>query len=104
MLSIILINVLKVEYLTVPVDREYLWAFDEIAPKDGYRWVAQAPVILRSQLPQNEDEVVEMIAEAGRAIVSHRLVDSQFGNISYVYRDHIFISQTGAPSMNSKAA
>ena len=37
-----------------------------------------------------------MLAEAGRAVVSRGLVDSYFGNISYVLGDNILISQTGS--------
>ncbi len=79
-----------------PVDREYLKAFDGIVQQTETAGLSRSPVILRSELPKNDDEVIEIIAEAGRAIVSQRLVDSQFGNISYVYRNYIFISQTGS--------
>jgi ribulose-5-phosphate 4-epimerase/fuculose-1-phosphate aldolase len=37
-----------------------------------------------------------MLIEAGRAVVSQQLVDSYFGNISYVFDRRIFISQTGS--------
>ena len=79
-----------------PVDRAYLEAFDDIVHRSATVGLSGSPVILRSELPKNDDEVIEIMAEVGRAIVSQRLVDSQFGNISYVYRDHIFISQTGS--------
>ena len=79
-----------------PVDRAYLKAFDDIVHQTENAGLSWSPVILRSELPKNDDEVTEIMAEAGRAIVSQRLVDSQFGNISYIYRDHIFISQTGS--------
>ena len=79
-----------------PVDRAYLKTFDDIVHRIETAGFSGSPVILRSELPTNDDEVFEIMAEAGRAIVSQRLVDSQFGNISYVYRDHIFISQTGS--------
>ncbi len=78
------------------VDRAYLEAFDDIVQRSGAAGLSGAPVVLRSELPKNDDEVIKIMTEAGRAIVSQRLVDSQFGNISYVYRDHIFISQTGS--------
>jgi ribulose-5-phosphate 4-epimerase/fuculose-1-phosphate aldolase len=42
------------------------------------------------------DEVIGMLSEAGRALVESQLVDSYFGNISYVHDGHIFISQTGS--------
>ncbi|MCE5313176.1 MAG: class II aldolase/adducin family protein [Nitrospiraceae bacterium] len=41
-------------------------------------------------------EALGMIAEAGRAVVNHRLVDSFFGNISYLLDNSIYISQTGS--------
>src|SRR5664279_257959 len=71
-----------------PVERVYLKTFDDIVHRIETAGVFGSPVILRSELPTNDDEVFEIMAEAGRAIVSRRLVDSQFGNISYVYRDH----------------
>lgn len=46
--------------------------------------------------PETEDDVIRMLSEAGRAVVDARLVDSYFGNISYVYGDKIYISQTGS--------
>lgn len=51
---------------------------------------------LSSGIPQTEDMVINMISEAGRAVVEHRLVDSYFGNISYIYENKIYISQTGS--------
>jgi len=44
----------------------------------------------------NEDDVLAAMADAGRAVVSHRLVDSFFGNISYRLGDTVYISQTGS--------
>jgi ribulose-5-phosphate 4-epimerase/fuculose-1-phosphate aldolase len=44
----------------------------------------------------NGEDVIAMLAEAGRAVVAHRLVDSYFGNISYVRDNTIYISQTGS--------
>jgi ribulose-5-phosphate 4-epimerase/fuculose-1-phosphate aldolase len=79
-----------------PLDKEYLRVFDKIVRQSKISVLSRAPVILRSELPGNDDEVIEIMAEAGRAIVAQRLVDSQFGNISYVYLGRIFISQTGS--------
>jgi ribulose-5-phosphate 4-epimerase/fuculose-1-phosphate aldolase len=50
----------------------------------------------QGKAPQGEEEVIGMLAEAGRAVVEYRLVDSYFGNISYVYNNKIYISQTGS--------
>ncbi|MEW6118186.1 MAG: class II aldolase/adducin family protein [Nitrospirota bacterium] len=47
-------------------------------------------------LPHTAESVISMLARAGRAVVEHRLVDSCFGNISYVHNDTIYISQTGS--------
>lgn len=52
--------------------------------------------LLGKGLPKSEDAVISMIAEAGRAVVEHHLVDSYFGNISYVHNETIYISQTGS--------
>jgi len=46
--------------------------------------------------PLDGEDVITMLAEAGRAVVAHRLVDSYFGNISYVHDNTIYISQTGS--------
>lgn len=51
---------------------------------------------LTQKRPESEGDVIMMISEAGKALVSERLVDSYFGNISYVYGDSIYISQTGS--------
>jgi ribulose-5-phosphate 4-epimerase/fuculose-1-phosphate aldolase len=46
--------------------------------------------------PQNESEVVRQMIVAGKELVERRLVDSNFGNISYTFGDNIYISQTGS--------
>ena len=51
---------------------------------------------LMADPPLNGDDVIMMLAKAGRAVVAHRLVDSYFGNISYVHDNTISISQTGS--------
>jgi len=40
------------------------------------------------------DEVYDAIFETGRKVVEYRLVDSFFGNISYLYDNVLYISQT----------
>lgn len=52
--------------------------------------------LLRTGAAHDDDAVLAMIAEAGRAVVGHHLVDSFFGNISYVADENIYISQTGS--------
>jgi len=59
-------------------------------------------------LPDNQDvdleqgpfldkgEVVRAMDEAGKKVVQHKLVDSFFGNISYLLHDCLYISQTSS--------
>ncbi|HMK56628.1 MAG TPA: class II aldolase/adducin family protein [Dissulfurispiraceae bacterium] len=77
------------------IDADYAKAFIDIAQQSVVT-LRRECVALRSGPPRTEDDVTAMLAEAGRAIVTQRLVDSHFGNISYVFKDHIFISQTGS--------
>ncbi|HSW61935.1 MAG TPA: class II aldolase/adducin family protein [Dissulfurispiraceae bacterium] len=77
-------------------DEEDLAAFRRI-------WHASEPFLPGGEIPllqtgtANDDEtVLAMMAEAGRAVVARHLVDSFFGNISYVANDCIYISQTGS--------
>jgi ribulose-5-phosphate 4-epimerase/fuculose-1-phosphate aldolase len=51
---------------------------------------------LSSGIPKNEYDVIKMLSEAGKAVVENHLVDSYFGNISYILGDKIYISQTGS--------
>lgn len=44
----------------------------------------------------NEAQVYDAITEAGKETVKYGLVDSYFGNISYLFEDIIYISQTGS--------
>jgi ribulose-5-phosphate 4-epimerase/fuculose-1-phosphate aldolase len=44
----------------------------------------------------SEDAVYAAVQEAGKQVVEHRLVDSFFGNISYLYNNTLYISQTGS--------
>ncbi len=46
--------------------------------------------------PRSPEETVQQIAAAGKALVGRRLVDSYFGNISYILGDTVYISQTGS--------
>lgn len=49
-----------------------------------------------SSNPQNEQDVIRVLSDTGEAVVQYRLVDSYFGNISYVFGGKIYISQTGS--------
>ncbi|MCF8067873.1 MAG: class II aldolase/adducin family protein [Desulfobacterales bacterium] len=44
----------------------------------------------------NEADVLQAISEAGKLTVQKRLVDSFFGNISYLFNEKLYISQTGS--------
>ncbi len=44
----------------------------------------------------SEEQVHHAMAQTGRLMVDHRLVDSFFGNISYLSGDILYISQTGS--------
>ena len=80
----------------IVADEEYLKAFDSIANKLADRISPNSAITLNSKLPLNADEIKGMISEAGKEIVRSHLVDSHFGNISYIHGDHIFISETGS--------
>lgn len=56
----------------------------------------EMPHMLTQGPPKKEEEIFTMIAQAGRAVVDHHLVDSYFGNISYTHDDTMYISQTGS--------
>ncbi|MBI5847813.1 MAG: class II aldolase/adducin family protein [Nitrospirae bacterium] len=46
--------------------------------------------------PRNEQEVYQQLILTGRELVGQKLVDSYFGNISYIFNNTIYISQTGS--------
>lgn len=46
--------------------------------------------------PRNEAEIYEHMVRTGKELVIQRLVDSYFGNISYISGETIYISQTGS--------
>ncbi len=77
-------------------DNDRIRGFQEIVRR--YRMVApdQSAASLSPGPPGDEDAIISMLAEAGRAVVEHRLVDSYFGNISYTHGSTIYISQTGS--------
>lgn len=51
---------------------------------------------LPERVPEGEDEILQAMDQAGRAVVNARLVDSFFGNISYRDEGVVYISQTGS--------
>lgn len=81
--------------MTVP-DEAYMSGFNKIVQLLNGARVKYRGSSLMAGPPQNEDDVIKMLSEAGRAVVECRLVDSYFGNISYAYNNKIYISQTGS--------
>lgn len=78
-------------------DKGFIDSFNKIAEgiKEPFN-TSQKNKDLTSSPPENEDAVNRMLSEAGREVVKHRLVDSYFGNISYLHNNIIYISQTGS--------
>jgi ribulose-5-phosphate 4-epimerase/fuculose-1-phosphate aldolase len=75
-------------------DERYLLSFKKIVSNLQPSVLSLKPLI--SKTPETEEDVIRMLSEAGKAVVEQRLVDSYFGNISYVYGDAIYISETGS--------
>jgi ribulose-5-phosphate 4-epimerase/fuculose-1-phosphate aldolase len=53
-------------------------------------------ISLSREVPSTEEQILHAMDAAGKAIVSTRLVDSFFGNISYRHGNMVYISQTGS--------
>lgn len=77
-------------------DKSRLKAFNKIISLLNEFTVKKHVPCLTDKMPQSEEDVIKMLSEAGRAVVEYRLVDSYFGNISYVYNNKIYISQTSS--------
>jgi ribulose-5-phosphate 4-epimerase/fuculose-1-phosphate aldolase len=77
-------------------DKSRLNAFNKIILLLNEFSVKKHVPCLTTKAPQGEEDIIGMLSEAGRAVVEYRLVDSYFGNISYVYNNKIYISQTGS--------
>lgn len=73
---------------------EYHQAFDRVVPQLA-TLAADSPALMNAPFA-NEAAVYQAIAQAGRETVAHHLVDSYFGNVSYRWKDTLFISQTGS--------
>jgi ribulose-5-phosphate 4-epimerase/fuculose-1-phosphate aldolase len=54
-----------------------------------------APGFMRSPF-RDEESVYAAVIEAGRKTVENELVDSYFGNVSYLWNNTLYISQTGS--------
>jgi len=77
-----------------PQDATLVEAYHEITEKIpsgclGWETLPASP-------PRNEAETYEQMVKTGKELVKRRLVDSYFGNISYVSGETIYISQTGS--------
>ncbi len=77
-------------------DKSRIKAFNKIVFLLNEIAVKKHAPCLTDKMPQGEEDVIEMLSEAGRAVTEYRLVDSYFGNISYVYNNKIYISQTSS--------
>lgn len=75
-------------------DGEFVHGFLEIAGR--LQPDSSPPPPLMPGPPEGPDDVLRMIAQAGEALVARRLVDSYFGNISFVHGGAIYISQTSS--------
>jgi len=77
-----------------PQDNDLLHAYQKIAGMIllGFRPCSEIP----SSPPCDEKEVYQQLIQTGRELVERRLVDSYFGNISYIFNNAIYISQTGS--------
>ncbi len=78
----------------VPEDAAMLLAYRKLAAITLSGSAAGAAI--PSSPPQDETGVYQQLILTGRELVRRRLVDSYFGNISYVLNNTIHISQTGS--------
>ncbi|MDH4230422.1 MAG: class II aldolase/adducin family protein [Nitrospirota bacterium] len=78
----------------LPADERTRRSFHDIVSKLPPDGISENPVAPR--VPEQEDDVYASIVKTGTALVDNRLVDSYFGNISYVHGNKIYISQTGS--------
>ncbi len=77
-----------------PENNDLLLAYRKVAGMISlsYRSSTEIP----ASLPRDENEVCQQLILTGRELVERKLVDSYFGNISCVFNDTIYISQTGS--------
>jgi ribulose-5-phosphate 4-epimerase/fuculose-1-phosphate aldolase len=78
------------------LSKRRLKAFKEISAFANLTMPNASGVRLIEGPPYDEVTAFEMIKEAGSKVVSCRLVDSFFGNISLLFKNRIYISQTAA--------
>jgi len=75
-------------------DTELLEAYREISVKVPEAVHGSDAVPLSP--PAEVAEIYQQMTDTGKELVRQRLVDSYFGNISYIFGDTIYISQTGS--------
>ena len=76
------------------IDSHFQSAFEKAA--EYLDAIPEAPPDLLAGPFTSEDEVYQGISQAGRMTVDYHLVDSFFGNVSYLYNNTLYISQTGS--------
>ena len=74
--------------------REMHALFESLTP-ELTRKFPTAPELMKGPFSE-EEQVYSAMIQTGKALVSHGLVDSYFGNISYCLNQILFISQTGS--------
>jgi len=77
-----------------PENNDLLHAYQKIAGE--IHITSRSCAIIPSSPPRDEKGVYQQLILTGRDLVERKLVDSYFGNISYVFNNSIYISQTGS--------
>jgi len=77
-----------------PENNDLLHAYQEIA--GVIPLTSRSFTEIPTSLPRDEKEIYQQLIVTGKELVERKLVDSYFGNISYVFNDTIYISQTGS--------
>ncbi len=78
----------------IATDREHA-LFDAVAPHLGGTVQKKMPSLMKGPF-KNEEAVYSAVIEAGFKTVEYGLVDSFFGNVSYLWNNTLYISQTGS--------
>lgn len=80
--------------IKVPVNEKFLRHYQKIV--DEALIAVKARDVITCRVPRSIGEVRDEMIRAGKILVEDGLIDSYFGNISYIYGEDIFISQTGS--------
>ena len=78
----------------ISIDRRTLSAYENITGNLFQN--LQTAEDFNALLPGTDEDIYAALAATGKRLVRERLVDSSFGNISYVHGNTIYISQTGS--------